>query len=37
MELSWLLSMVSRFQKIFDQHTKQEDIFEDIAKPVAER
>ncbi|XP_037550496.1 kinesin-like protein KIF6 [Nematolebias whitei] len=25
-----------RFQKIFDQHTKQEDIFEDIAKPVAE-
>lgn len=35
--LSLLFSLLSRFQKVFDQAVRQEEIFENIAKPVADR
>lgn len=37
MVMSLFLLLLFRFQKVFDQAVKQEDIFENIAKPVADR
>lgn len=34
---SHFVSPLSRFQKVFDQAVKQEEIFENIARPVADR
>lgn len=37
MVLILLFLTLSRFKRVFDQAVKQEEIFENIAKPVADR
>lgn len=35
--LSLFFSLLFRFQKVFDHAVKQEELFENVAKPVADR